>query len=357
MEGSNGDIWPIPRTPLRFDLLQLFEAHLDARGGTLQDVNAQGEFVASLGQPLTHTVADSRLVRGLRTEAMFAALVASLGQIELIKHEDVGTAWTARRKLKIPDYRIVLPDSTTFLVEVKHFHQGGTPTKPFPISRNYLTALHAYGELVGCPVKLAVYWEQWNLWTLVPLSACEHRGRTALSMERAFKANDMGILGDLHIGTRFPLRFRLIADPTRERTLDGNGEVAFTIGGVELYCGDRRLIGKREQSIAMWFMLYGGWDEEATAEISDGKLVGADFIRMPQEDHGQGFELVGTLSSLFSSMYLSSTSEADRVTRLGIKVVAGSLGSLIPDDYQSNTLPLWRLHQLQEKPHRAGEPT
>jgi hypothetical protein len=87
-------------------------------------------------------------------------------------------------------------------------------------------------------------------------------------------------------------------------------------------------------------VLYGRWDEEATAETSGGKLVGVDVIRMPQEDHGQGFEFVGTPSSLFSSMYLSSTSDADRVTRLGIHVVGGSLSSLIPDDYHSDTLLL-----------------
>jgi hypothetical protein len=83
----------------------------------------------------------------------------------------------------------------------------------------------------------------------------------------------------------------------------------------------------------MWFMLYGGWEEETRAEISDSKLVWVDFIRMPQEDHRQGFEFVGTLSSMFSSMYLSSTSDADRVTRLGIEVTGGSLGRLIPDGY------------------------
>jgi hypothetical protein len=87
-------------------------------------------------------------------------------------------------------------------------------------------------------------------------------------------------------------------------------------------------------------------EEEATAEISDGKLAWVDFTRTPPEDHGQGFEFVGTLSSLFSSMYLSSTSDADRVTRLGIHVVGGSLGSLIPDNYHSDMLPLWRIHQV-----------
>jgi hypothetical protein len=60
-----------------------------------------------------------------------------------------------------------LPDrpatGSAFLSEVKHFHQGGTPTRALPISRRYLASLRAYGDLVGCPVKLAVYWERWNV--------------------------------------------------------------------------------------------------------------------------------------------------------------------------------------------------
>ncbi len=351
MDGSNGDIQPIPRDPLRFDLLQLFAGHLADQGGTLQDASAQGDFVASLGQPLTYAAADSTLLRGLRTEALFAALVVSLGRIQLIKQEDVGPAWAARRGLKIPDYRIVLPDGTTFLTEVKHFHQGRHPRKAFSISRSYLAGLRAYGELVGCPVKLAVYWSQWNIWTLVPLSACEAGGRPSLSLPRAIRANELGILGDLHVGTRFPLRIRIVADPAHERAVGDDGEVAFRIARVEMYCADQRLTG-RDWNIAMWFMLYGDWEEDATAEITDGELVAVNFTRTPQEDHHQGFEFVGTLSGLFSSMYLSSTSDADRVTRLGIKVVGGSLGSLIPDDYESETLPLWRIHQIQG-PRRA----
>lgn len=349
MDGSNGDIQPIPRDPLRFDLLQLFSAHLADRSGTLQDASAQGEFFASLGKPLTDAVANPTLLRGLRTEALFAALVVSLDRIELIKQEDAGPAWTARRGLKIPDYRLVLPDGTTFLAEVKHFHQRGDPRKAFSLSPNYLAGLRAYGEVVGCPVKLAVYWSQWNTWTLVPLSACKGRRRPSLSMFRAYKSNEMGILGDLHVGTRFPLRFRIVADPAHDRTVGDDGEVAFRIGGVEMYCGDQRLTG-REWNLAMQFMLYGDWAEDVRPEIIDGELVALNVTRTPQADNHQGFEFIGTLSSLFSSMYLSSTSDADRVTRLGINVSGGWLGSFISSDYQSDTLPLWRIKQIAEPP-------
>lgn len=341
MEASKDEIQPIPRDPLRFEMVRLFEAHLGARGGTLHDPNAPGEFVASIGKPLTRAIRDPNLLRGLRAEALFEALVVSLGQVALIKQEDAGTAWAARRGLKIPDFRIVLPDGEMFLVEVKHFTQGGAATKP-SVSAKYLDGLRAYGDVVGCPVKLAIYWARWNAWTLVPLSVWKRKDRPSLSLERATKANEMGNLGDLYVATQFPLRFRLVADPARDRKLGPDGQVAFTIGDVEMYCRDRRLTVKREQSIAMWFMLYGPWDEEATADVRDGELVGADFTKTPPHDSGQGFELVGALSGLFSSMFLSSTTEHDRVSRLGLAVTSGSLGSMIPRDYKSKSLPLWR---------------
>lgn len=61
--------------------------------------------------------------------------------------------------------------------------------------------------------------------------------------------------------------------------------------------------------------------------------------------------MVGGSSSLFSSMYLSSTSiysstsEGATVTRLGLDVVGGLSGSLIPEGYESPRLPIWRFRQ------------
>jgi hypothetical protein len=85
----------------------------------------------------------------------------------------------------------------------------------------------------------------------------------------------------------------VVADPAYKRTVGDDGEVAFTIGAVEMYCGDQRLTGP-EWNLAIWFMVYGGWEEKATTEITDGELVAVNFMRTPQEDNHQGFELNGT---------------------------------------------------------------
>jgi hypothetical protein len=342
MDSPGGDIRPIPRNPLRFELLHLFDAHVEAARGSLHDPEAPAKFIASLSQPLGASLADKTLLRGLNAEALFEALVVSLGRIQLVKREDSGATWTTRPRLTVPDYRIVLADGTGFLVEVKHFFQKGNPTKRFSITPNYLSGLREYEDIVGWPVKLAIYWSAWNLWTLVPLAACEETTPPSLALEQAMKANEMAVLGDLEVGTRFPLRFRVIADAKHERTLGADGEVQFTIGGVEMYCADRGLTLKREQNIAMWFMIFGAWSDEATAEITDNELVAVNFVSTPPEDPGQGFALVGSLSSLFSSMHRSSTLEGAKVTRFGLDIQPGSLGSLIPDDYTSESLPLWR---------------
>lgn len=48
MGGSNGDIRPISRNLLRFDVLPLFVAHIEAHDSTLHDVQAQSEFLMSV---------------------------------------------------------------------------------------------------------------------------------------------------------------------------------------------------------------------------------------------------------------------------------------------------------------------
>lgn len=109
-----------------------------------------------------------------------------------------------------------------------------------------------------------------------------------------------------------------------------------------MYSGDKRLTRKREQSIAMWLMLFGQWQEEATADVRDEELVAVDFVMRPPEPSGEGYDLVGILSSMFTRVFINATTEEAAITRLGIDVRSGSLGSLIPDDYESEAISLWR---------------
>jgi hypothetical protein len=51
MEHSKDDIQRLPRDPLRFELLQLFSGHVSNKGGNLQDLAAQAQFVPVWASP------------------------------------------------------------------------------------------------------------------------------------------------------------------------------------------------------------------------------------------------------------------------------------------------------------------
>jgi len=166
--------------------------------------------------------------------------------------------------------------------------------------------------------------------------------RSVLSFEDATAANEMATLGDMMIGTTPPLVWRLRADQSKARDVDKAGRVEFTIGGSELYCNGKKIESRLEQNIAWYLLLYGDWrQEEAPAHISDSRLEYVDFILRPEQESDQGFEIIGSLSSMFSSFYVQTTSEEKRVKRLLVRA-SDRWGGLIPDDYKGDALPLWR---------------
>jgi hypothetical protein len=153
-------------------------------------------------------------------------VVGSLGKILLLRQEDQGEIFYAtEQELAVPDFRIVLMDRTQLLVEVKNHYQD-RPEEPHVERWDYLEKLRTYSELMRCEIVIATYWVRYNVWTLVPLSAFERDGdKAALGFGRAMAANEMSRVGDLLIGTRWPLGIRLsgtfAASSSSATTLDG----------------------------------------------------------------------------------------------------------------------------------------
>src|SRR2546427_8329886 len=154
----------------------------------------------------------------------------------------------------------------------------------------------------------------------------------------------MAMLGDLMVGTKPPLAFRVIADPSKARSVDESGQVAFTIGMVELYCNGQRIEDHFEQQLAFYFMLYSDWiDSKPRAEIVDNKLAYIEYLTQPREQtRDQGFESLGFLSDMISRHYNDLTASEGEVVRLSPSTDPGTLGVLIPDGYEGKQLPLWR---------------
>ena len=103
-------------------------------------------------------------------------------------------------------------------------------------------------------------------------------------------------------------------------------------------------------------MLYGGWEVEELPSLDGDQLAELRYVAQAVEDTGQGFETIGSLSSMYSRLFESSTTGPAGTTALDISVRPGMLVSLVPHDYTSSELPLWRLH-LQPASAEPAQPT
>ena len=333
----------LPRNPMRFDVFDTFARFAREHQIPLYAATAQEDFVAALRTSIARSLQDERLLHGRRTEAMFEAMVASLGQVQVLKQEDAGEVYLADDTLKVPDFRLVLTDGSQLLVEVKNHYQQD-PGQAFAMSSSYLDGLVRYATQMNCELKVAVYWARWNTWTLVSPTVVRGQGeRASLTFEDALRANEMWLLGDLMIGTRFPLRLRLYSDPTRSRSIDEHGEADFTASAIEMFCAERQITDETERNIAFQLMLFGDWPEEDEVLVVDNKVEWIEFRFHPTEESGQEFAIIGSLSGMFSRAYALATLEAGTVKQLRTSDVPSRLGRLIPEGYKGKALPIWRL--------------
>ncbi len=335
----------IPRDPEKFEVIDLVNAVGKKSGFKIGDEEGEARILARLSESYHKTKINAGLLHGRRTEAMFGYVAASLGKCKLVKQDDSGDIYAASPTLRVPDYHVVMQDGSDFYVEVKNFHQA-KPLDPFQATPAYLESLLEYAALFHKGLKLAVYWSRWNIWTLVPVEALATNGaRKEISFTEATKVNEMSsVLGDFLLATTPPLVLRLRADQSQPRQLDASGNVVFTIGAVEFYCGGQRVDDKFEKNLAFYLMLHGGWDEKPpTPEINGGRLDSIDFEYNPEESTpGQEFQMIGWLSSMASNRYNDLTLSESGVERLSPDVEPDSLVFHIPPGHKGQRLPLWR---------------
>ncbi|MDP9475597.1 MAG: hypothetical protein M3R38_07880 [Actinomycetota bacterium] len=300
---------------------------------------------ADLGEALLDVVRARSRLHGWRIQALFEAVAASLGRVRLLKTEDAGDVYYAGASIKPPDFRVVTSDGEQVLIEVKSFHPK-RPDDPFTMRRKDVDELVGYAALTGvATVKVAVYWSAWNLWTLTDVSAlgAHEPRRVGIALPDAMKANEMVIVGDRLIGTEWPLALTLYADTSKPRGVDAEGEAVFTIGAAKYSVAGRTITRGEEQQIAHRLMLYGRWTEETPVEMADGDIVSVSFSFAPEQPPPQPPALHGALSSIYSSMFNHATLDDEgEITELRMDVDPGALGSLIPDDYEGETLRIWR---------------
>jgi hypothetical protein len=135
----------------------------------------------------------------------------------------------------------------------------------------------------------------------------------------------------------------LLADPSAPASIDADGNALFTTGAVEIRAGANVVTEPDAQRIVIFLMMYGGWEAVDEVEVVDGKVVGLKFEADPEQANpGQDFEIIGSLSSMYSRLFELGSSGPTGITALDIEVEPGTLISLIPHDFKSPQLPIWR---------------
>jgi hypothetical protein len=332
--------------PQPFDLLRELGNFSLKQRISLNDPSAKVAFGAHISAAVDKALANPALLHGQRVEAMFEALVVSLGEYQLLKAEDGSRIFPSDR-FRIPDFRAVLKDGTHWLIEVKNVYE----TDPNPYSgqrrklmtREYRKAMEAFASATGAELRLAVFWAGYALWTLVsPFRLVEDDGDLDLDMATAMRVDELGRLGDRMVGTRPPLRLRLTADPERTSSIDPDGMVNMTIGDVKFFCADTEITDETEQAIAWTFMQYGDWEELEPEPIREGDRLHAIEVRWePREQMNVGFEMIGRLSSIFARYFAEHTIRDNGVVQLRSPILPNWFAPIISTVRKTKALPLW----------------
>jgi hypothetical protein len=312
---------------------------------SLRDPKFAETFTGIVTERLAEALGNDILLHGQRTENMFKALVVSLGHYKLLKREDIGVVHP-EGMYTAPDFRVHLHDGAQWLIEVKNVYDADPGRQRFRIRQQDLDHLNDYAVAMNCPLKFALYWARWRVWTLIDADDLAFiEGKFAIDMFKASPLNEMGRLGDRMIGTKSPLKLRLFADKSKPRFVSADGEASLTVSHAAVFCGEIEITDQVERNIAWILMEFGDWDcGEPQVAMSDNEVRAIEFQWTPRErpNEREGFEMIGTLSSMFSRYYATQTLAEGRVVQTEAELTPDWFAPLVANDQRNGALPLWR---------------
>jgi hypothetical protein len=294
-------------------------------------------------------------MRGWVSDQLFGLVAADLGGCKLVKQEDAGVLFY-EDEVKLPDWRLTLLSDKNILVEVKAEDDNFPQVSKLRLAE--AARLKSYAKLNHCPLYIAVHWVAISVWTLVPIDDYVRVGNhLEIDIATALKRNHMcSLLNDRMLGLKPPLEFCLTMqeipdedganEAQREPEVDATRKLSLVTTGVRMLAGGEEMVDKNETAL-VWFLLqHARWPcEEKMEDAGDGvwEMV---FTMAPDQSHaGQGFDIIGALSELYTRMFFSSTTSLqDETTKLSIDVEPGTLPRLVPTDLKSDRLPLWHFH-------------
>ena len=337
--------------------LDLFARLDDSATGPLGDEARLDAVIARFREGVRTSLGNPARVYGWHTQVMFGQVVRALGAVVLLTEEDQGTTWARPSERIHPgDYRAVLADGRNLSIEVKNHPVSGVD-RPFKMPKANLDGLVRYAALTGSEPRVAIYWSGPGLWFLVdPERFATQGSKATIDMRVAMAESEMADLGDMMIGTVPPLEFSFKVHEIGDRRPTGidSAETTIQIDATTMSAGGRELKGAAERRLAFYLMWNGKWRETEHDDSEDGRLTHLRFRYEPEEwPQEQGFAIVGFYSELFARSFWLQTSDEGVVTKLTANLDPRRQGFVIPHDYQSDELPLWRM-RLQPRSQSGG---
>ncbi|MDU0366871.1 hypothetical protein RWH45_06560 [Microbacterium sp. KSW4-17] len=318
-------------------------------------VDDDGRITAVLDQlhsDLKVALSRPSVVRGWRAQALFASTVIALDGCEMMTQVDLGEVFVDGDDAKAPDFFLHLRGGRRILVDVKSAKAPAGVGTLQTFSAKDVARMRRFGDLYAAEVFLAFYFSSMTLWALVSLDdlTCGPGGGYRISFEDVVRLNKMGLLGDRSIGVETPLSFTVFPDASQPNKIDDHGRAELTVGAVSVSVAGRELLEPQDRRVATFLMTYGTWSTAESTQAADGKLLSATWSVAPDELLNEGlqdFEVIGTLSSMYATAFELGTTGPAGYTGLQIEPDPGALIALIPHDYASENLPLWRFEQVQ----------
>lgn len=345
----------IKRNPEKFEVIDLFTAFGREHGYKLNVEEDANDFIERVGSSLKASKDNPNILHGKRVESLFAHVAGALGSCRLIKQEDSGEAFTTEQDIQAPDYKIILNDGSQYFIEVKNCHFPNIKS-PYPFKKDYLKKVDNYAALHHTPLLFAVYFSRHNRWFLLRKeSLIEQKDRYVTDFINAMAKNEMSLLGDRTIGTEPELSLELVADRSKQATVNEKGEANFVIDDVKIYSFDREVTDDLEKSIAFYLMRFGTWIESEAEGVFEGdEFLGARFSFAPElPPEEQAFSMIGELSSMISASYGEQTIYEKSVVALDTNLDPGVFAVEIPKGYKGKGLPLWQFI-MQPNPDFKG---
>ncbi|MGR6741353.1 hypothetical protein ACU6RU_04855 [Microbacterium sp. F1-18] len=299
--------------------------------------------VAQFEAGLRDSLQSPSRIRGWVSDQLFGLIAADLGGCKLVKQEDAGVLFY-EDEVKLPDWRLTLLSNKNILVEVKAEDDNHPRLSRLRIAE--VARLKSYAQLNDCPLHLAVHWVAMSMWTLVPIDDYVRVGdHFEIDLETAFKRNHLcSLLNDRMLGLKPPLEFRLTmqevrdedwaTEVAREPEEDGTKELSLLTTDVRLLAGGEELVDESETALVWFLIQHARWPCEEKMEGAGNGVWEMVFTMASDESHGeQGFDIIGSLSELYTRMFYSgTTSLEEETTKLSIDVEPGTLPRLVPTE-------------------------